>query len=364
MTMEAEKNILRFSIVDTNAVRIPEYSENANTRTYVSWGVDNMFPKFVNELYKGSATLRAIIDGTTNYICGNGLSISDDAAKWREEVNRRGETLEDLIEQIGLDLMKFNGFAIQVIYSRLGEVKELYALDFARCRVSSDYRKVFYAKRWGQYSSKYDEYDAFDRGRVNPENPTQIFFYKGSARTYYPMPTWEGSFRDCLAEISASKYVLNNMANGLAAKTIITLPNTSGLLTDDQKKAVEESIKAKFTGPDADSSFFLFWKEEEGEDLKVDAIQVQDESDKFDKIRTAARENIFVSLNATPSLFGLPNKNNGFTEQEYREAFSLYQKTQVGPRQRRIERALDKIFGTKGAVTILPFNIDTKDEEE
>lgn len=362
--MDAEKKTLRFSIVDTNSVKIPEYVENVNTRSYVYWGADNQFPNFINELYKGSATLRAVIDGTVKYICGNGLSISEDAAKWKEEINRRGETLEDLIEQVGLDLMKFNGFAIQVIYSRLGEVKELYGLDFARCRVSGDYRKVFYAKKWGQYSTKYDEYDAFDRGKIDPKNPTQIFYYKGSARTFYPMPTWEGSFRDCLAEISASKYVLNNMANGLAAKTIITLPNTSGLLTEDQKEGVEKSIKAKFTGPDADSSFFLFWQQVEGEELKVDSIQVQDESEKFDKIRTAARENIFVSLNATPALFGLPNKNNGFTQQEFIESFALYQKTQVSGRQKKIERALDKIFGTKEAVTILPFNLDEAKDEE
>ena len=352
-----EKNVMKFSIVDTESVRVPEYSEN-NYGKMVYWGVDNAFPVFINGLYEGSATLRAVIDGTVNYILGNGVSVNESAAKWSEKVNEQGDDMADLVEKLGLDLLKFSGFAIQVIYNRLGEVRELYALDFGRCRVSPDGKKVYYAKKWGQYTGKYKEYDVFDRTKINPENPTQIYFYKGASKKAYPMPTWEGAFRDAMSEIACSKYVLNNMANGLAAKTIITIPNTTGQLTEDQKKDVEKSIKLKFTGPDADSSFFLYFKEEEGEDLKVDTIQVQDESDKFDKIRSAARENIFIAFRATPSLFGLPNKNNGFTQQEFVEAFSLYQRTQVSVYQKKIERVLEKILGVKDPITILPFNLD------
>ena len=357
-----EKKVLKFSIVDSDAVRIPEYTENTSGR-YVSFGVNNDFPVFINGLYTGSATLRAIIDGTVNFILGNGVSVNDSAAKWSEKVNRDGEDFSDLIEKLGTDLLKFNGMAVQVIYNQLGEVVELYALDFGRCRVSSDGKKVYYATRWGQYTSKYKEYDRFDRSRIDPSNPTQIFFYKGASRRAYPMPTWESAFRDCMAEIASSKYVLNNMANGLAAKTIITLPNTTGQLTEDEKKGVEKAIKEKFTGPDADSSFFLYFKEQEGEDLKVDTIQVQDESDKFDKIRTSARDNIFIAFRATPSLFGLPNKNNGFTQQEFAEAFALYQRTQVSVYQKKIERVLEKILGVKDPITILPFNLDDTQKE-
>lgn len=353
-----ENKVMKFSVVEPNRVYVPEYTESTSGRQYVFWGEDNQFPLHINDMYKGSATLRAVIDGTVKYICGNGISLSPEAMAWEKEINRRGETLEDLIEQTSTDMLKYNGFAIQIIYNKMGAVKELYALDFGRCRVSADFRKVYYAKKWGQYTAKFDEYDAFDRDHIDMKKMTQIFWYKGAARTIYPLPTWEGAFRDCLAEIAASKYVLNNMANGLAAKTIITIPNTSGLMTEDEKKAVETSIKTKFTGPDADSSFFLYFKTETGEEMKVDKIEVQDESEKFEKIKESARENIFISFRATPALFGLPNKNNGFTQQEFMEAFRLYQKTQVQGYQKKIERALDKIFATEGGVTILPFAME------
>lgn len=352
--MEEQK--LKFSIIDSRSVRLPDYEENTNTKTFVQWGADNNFPLFINRLYKESATIRAIIDGTTNYVCGNGIQIPDEGAKWRVEINRRGDTVEDLVQQMSTDYLKYRGYAVQIIYDGMGGIAELYGLDFGRCRVSADGKKIYYAKKWGQWTSKYKEYGAFDKERIDPENKSQIYFFKDGARTCYPMPYWEGAFRDGMAEIEASKYTLNNLANGLAAKTIITLPNTSGVLTEKEKKEVEDSIKKRFTGPDADSSFFLYWKNEEGEDLKVESIQIQDESEKFVRIKASARENIFTAFRATPNLFGLQNESKGFSKEEFIESFALYQKTQVAPIQKKIERSLLKITGAE--FTILPFNLD------
>ena len=97
--------------------------------------------------------------------------------------------------------------------------------------------------------------------------------------------------------------------------------------------------------------------------MKVESIQVQDESDKFEKIKDAAREAIFIAFRATPNLFGLPTATTGFNEQEYNSAFKLYQKTQVQGYQRKIERVLDKIFAAKDSITILPFALEDKTEE-
>ena len=352
---------LNFSIVEPGNVKVPFYEENTNTKTYVYWGADNAFPQFVNMLYTESATVRAIIDGTAFYICGNGIDIKEGAAKFAKQANRQGQTINDLCEQLSTDLMKLNGFAIQIIYNKIGDIAELYALDFSRIRVSPDGKKVYYAKKWGQYTGKFKCYDAFDRSHIDPDNPTQIFYFKGGARTVYPRPIWEGAFRDVLAEINASKLVLNSMANGLAAKTIITLPNDNGLLSDDEKDDIEKSIKTKFTGPDADSSFFLYFREQAQGDIKVDSIKQEDESPRFVNFKKSARENIYTAFRCSPNIFGLPNNNQGvFSKDSYKDAFELYNKTQVRPRQKQIERAFDRILGSEETITFLPFDIETE----
>lgn len=355
--MEQQKKIT-LSIVDTNKRRArPEIVEiTGSTRNYVYYGRDNNFPAFVENLYMECSTLRSIIDGTAEYIQGNGVLASE---KWAT-VNRKGTTIEDFVLQIATDYMKYDGFAIQVIYSKNNTTVELYALDFKRVRISADGTKAYYAKSWGTYTSKYEEYDLYNPGKINPERRTQILYYKAAHRTVYPYPKWQGAFRDCMSEIEASKYTLNSLSNGLAVKTLITIPNPDGQLTADEKKEVENSIKAKFTGPDADSSFMIYWNEDGQREVKLDSIKAEDETDRFNAIKKAARENIFIAFRAVPSLFGLMTESKGFSKEEFKEAFELYNKTMVNPKQKKIVDVLQKLTGDH-TIQIIPFKL-TSDE--
>ena len=357
--MSTERNkveTLKFSVVDQREIQIPEYAENLNTPTFVNWGPDNKFPEFINKLYNESATLRSVIDGTAEFIAGNGVSL-ENGIKWEQEVNRNGMDVSDLVLAMSTDMLKYNRTAVQVIFNKLGIPVELFPLDFSRIRLSPDNGKVYYAPKWGSYTTKFKEYDRWNPEKIDPENPTQIYVWKApSTRTVYPIPFWRGCFRDAMAEICASKYTLNSLANGLAVKSVINLPNTTGALTDDDKQKVMEGIRENFTGPDATSSFLLYWVEEGEQPLSIDSVQTQDESDKFEKIQNSARSRVFTAFRATPNLFGLPNETKGFSKEEFLEAFSLYNKTMCMPRQKQIQRVLEKIMNC--GVTILPFNLD------
>lgn len=355
-----------FSIVDTKRDFNYDYEENTNSKGYVAWGKDNAYPQHIEYLAKNSATVKAIADGIVRYICGNGVMVPDTLAKWNEKVNRRGDTLEDIIEQVSWDYVLLGGFSIQVVYNHLGAVAEIYALSLSRTRSNVYNDKIYYAKKWGSYTAKYEEYDAFNREKIDPNKLTQIYFFKGASRRVYPIASWEGAFRDAETEIEAAKLQLNDMKNGLSAKVIITLPNESGTLTEDEKKAVEDAIQNKFCGSEATSSFFLTWHEEGVGDVKVDVIKQEDDSNKFINYKKSARENIFVAFKCTPELMGLPRENQGFDTSQVMDEFNLFQETVVSGYQRRICKALNQIFGVSQAegIQIKPFNLQKLEEEE
>ena len=356
--MEKESQKVTFSVVESRRVEIPEYTENTNTTSYVPWGIDNKFPEFITTIYNESSTARACIDGTANFICGNGVEVKG-GERFKDQVNRRGDTVEDLLSAVAVDVMKFYGFAVQVIFNKLGVPVEFYALDFSRVRLSADGRKVYYAKKWGGYTGKYEVFDAFNLDSIDPEKMTQVYVWKDpSSRRVYPTCFWRGSWRDCLSEISASKYVLNSLSTGMSAKAMVNIPNKTGLLTDDDKAKIQEAISTKYCGPDAENSFFLYFQEEGEDQLKVDMLEQKDESQKFETIRNSARENIFIGFRCTPNLLGLPSATTGFNEQEFNESFKLYQKTVVSPLQKKIERAFKKFMGLED-MAILPFSLES-----
>lgn len=328
----------------------------SSTRSYVYWGKDNKYPSILKNLYYNSATLGSIINGTVGYVLGDGVEASENAAKWKDKVNRRGDTLYDIVNSLALDYMLYKGFAIQVIYSKLGTVAEIFALDFSKCRSDEYHRKIYYNKKgWSSYSSKYEVYDAFGE-KYDPNHPTQILYFTDGSRGVYPHPRWEGSIKDVETEIECTNYSLNSIGNGLSARYILTIPN-SGNLTKEQKEIIEKGIKDKFTGTETSSNFMLYFATS-GEELKATAIQSDEQNEKFTSIKKAARENIFTSFAAVPALFGLMTESKGFAQEEFKSAYKLYFNTQVRPIQNKINQQVSKALGVENAINYQPMIID------
>ena len=358
----ANKNEIQvnLSVIDIEKKYTYDHDEViSNSRNYVYWGRDNKYPSILKNLYYNSATLGSIINGTVGYVLGDGVIASDDAAKWKDKVNRRGDTLYDIVNSLALDYMIYRGFAIQVIYSKLGTVAEIYALDFNKCRVDEYRKRVYFNKRgWSSYSSKYEVYDAFD-GNYNSEHPTQILYFTDGSRGVYPHPRWEGAIKDVETEIECTNYSLNSIGNGLSARYILTMPSSSNL-TKEQKDLIEKGIKEKFTGTETSSNFMVYFASGT-EELKATAITADEQNEKFTSIKKAARENIFTSFAAVPALFGLMTESKGFSKEEFESAYKLYFNTQVKPIQKKINNQISKILGVKNAISFKPLIIDWED---
>lgn len=346
---------VNFSIVDIEKKYNYDADEVTSNRNYVNWGKDNKYPSFLKNLYYNSATLSSIINGSVGYVLGDGITASEDAAKWAEKVNRRNDTLYDIVNSLALDYMLYKGFAIQVIYSKLGTVAEIYALDFSKCRTDEYHKKIYYFKKGcSLYSNKYEVYDAFG-SKFNPEHPSQILYFTDGSRGVYPHPKWEGAIKDVLTEIEATRYSLNSIGNGLSARYILSMPSSSNL-TKEQKELIEKGIKDKFTGTDTSSNFLLYFASGT-EELKATAITSDDQNEKFVSIKKAARENIFTAFSAVPALFGLMSESTGFNEQEFESAYKLYFNTQIKTIQKKINNQVSKVLGVKDAIVFQPLII-------
>lgn len=359
--MENKEIQVNLSVIDFEKKYTYDRDEVISTnRSYVNWGRDNKYSTFIKNLYYNSATLGSIINGTVGYILGNGIEATDLAAKWKDQVNKRGDTLYDIVNNLSLDYMLYKGFAIQVIYSKLGTVAEIYALDFNKCRTDEYHKHIYFNKKgWSSYSSKYEVFDAFD-GKYDPEKPSKILYFTDGSRGVYPHPKWEGAINDVLTEIECSKYSLNSIGNGLSARYILTMPN-SGNLTKEQRQIIEDGIKQKFTGTDTSSNFMLYFATG-AEELKATAIAADEQNEKFVGIKKASRENIYTAFAAVPAIFGLMSESTGFNEQEFKSAYKLYFETQVKPIQIKINKQLSKIFGVEQTVVFKPLVINWEDK--
>ena len=332
------KDKLSFSVFELEKTEMPDGKETVRSGyDYVSWGKDNRFPNDLYDMYQNSAILQSVINGTADYVFGSGVISAFDV------VNDKYETLEDVVKRCVFDLLIFGGFAIQLMYKG-GKVEAMYWLDFQKCRKSEDEKKVYYSDDWGKYAKKALEYNAWTPGT---EKGTCIFYYKGhKTRGIYPVPMYIGALKSIKISTEISNFHLNNITKGFASNAVISFNN--GEPDEDTKARIEKDVKEKFCGTDNAGSFLLLFNDSKDNACEIAKIQDDKFDLKYDALAKSVKEDIFIAFRATPTLFGLPNENNGFSKQEYLESFELYNKTVVFPLQKDVERAFMSFgFGIK-----------------
>lgn len=356
---------LKFSVVDVEK----KYTIDPTETVYgagdgiVSWGADNQLPSLMRTCYEKSTTLGAAVDQSIVFICGDGVNVSDDAAYWASEVNRRHMTPAELVNHLVSDLVTYGNCACQVIFNKLGNPVELIPLDVTRCRLSGNGLKVYYSKKyWTKYQTKGEEYDRLGYADFNPEKPTQILFWNGTGvRRNYNKAPWISSLTDVLCEIEAGNYSLNSISNGFAAKYVFNFPQTSNL-TDEQKKAINDSIKEKFCGPDASNLYLLYWTDGT-QGLDVKKIEADETPERFIAIKDNCKANIYASLRMSPLLCGTAVANTGFSTNEFRDSFKLYDRTVAEGFRKTVELILDDLTGVKNSMKLIPFSITFDNQE-
>lgn len=329
---------------------------------FLAWGSDNRYSDYLFSLYTDCATLQSIVNGTVDFVCGN--EISCNSPRFEKIVNKNGDTINDIIQRISTDYLIFGGFALQVIRNANGEISELYWVDFTKIRSDKKNEVFFYSEDWCKSYGrvKYIKYPKF-----NPDdsNPTSIFYYKGNkTRGTYPTPIYNAAISSCELEKKINQFHLSEINNNFLTSKIINF--NSGVPDDDLKNEIERNLNEKFSGAENAGRLLISFNANKDSETTVADIPQDEFAERYDALQKRCREQIFTAFRATPNLFGLMNETTGFNEQEFFEAFKLYNRTAVRPIQQVIVKSFDKILGFEGSITITPFNLedDNKLEKE
>ena len=132
--MEGKQKKLAFAAIDkqytTNIVSSKEKVQKG--LEYVIWGTKNSYPQYISDLADEVTVLRTVINGIADYVCGENIMIGH--TPWQEQVNGKGDTVEDVVRNLALDLARYGGFALNVIRNKMGSIAEVYYIDLKNLR--------------------------------------------------------------------------------------------------------------------------------------------------------------------------------------------------------------------------------------
>jgi hypothetical protein len=342
-------------------------------KDFVEWGDGNAYPDYLLELTKTVPTLRSIINGTVDFIVGDGVSLSAPLREgWKTgQVNMRGDTIAEQVEDLARDYETYGGYALQIIRDFAGRVAETYYIDLRFLRTNKEGDVFWYSEKWAEKGKKDAVmYPAFrwdiaekwatmtdeERNR----NASSILYVKTTHSQVYPMPVYAASVKACEIERMVDDYHLNSLENGFNPSVIINFNN--GKPTDQIKEEIEEQILEKHTGAANAGRIILSWNDNKESATTFETLPITDFGDKYKALAENSREKIFTAFRAYPNIFGLSTAT-GFSIEEFDSAFKLYNRTSVRPVQRMIADSYEKIYGQPGILQITPFSLDGTNEK-
>lgn len=360
--MADKKLQMAFAAIDKQIVSyIPNFEEKeTNGKNYISWGEQNDLPEYLYGLYTSVTTLRSIINGTADFICGDDATSNISKSM---EINKKGDTLFETVWNIARDYLLYGNAFIQVIRNKAGEIGELYYIPARYIRASKKNDLFWYSEEFNKKyarSSKVVVYPKFVQEAK--EVPASIIMLKAENDKTYAHPLYIASLTEAEIEKQLSIFNLSQIDNGFNGSYIFSFCN--GIPSDEQKEEIEKNINEKFCGASNAGRILLNFCDSKDNGLALEKLQVENFAEKYNSAAQRASEQLYAAFGASPVLFGINNKTSNFNDQDYGEAFKLYNRTRVKPIQKKVVDLFDKIYGVKGSISIKPYSIDWSEESD
>lgn len=359
MSETKQKQKIAFTTIVSETKEIPKPTVNIKPDGWLSWGETNKFPNYLYDLYLHSSQFNSIVATMKDYLLGDEVINHTNMAT----INRKGQTFEDLLDDIAFDYILYNGFAFQVIRNHNGDIAELNYIDFRTVRINEDEDKVYVNSGWKRDVAKRGiQTKVYERFIKGTKQPNSIYWYKGkNSKDEYPTPTYIGALTSLEISTQIPTYHLSNICNNFTPSAIVNFNNGDNL-PDDVKDEIEEGIKDKFTGTSNAGKIMLSFNPDTEHATTIERLQDDGLDNKYQNLSQSVTADIYSAFRINAVLVGL-NKDTGFSKTEFSEAFTLYNRTVIKPMQQNLIDSLETVFGQK-CIEIKPFTINWSENEE
>jgi uncharacterized protein YegJ (DUF2314 family) len=349
------ENLININLEYSTAPQIQE----ARGKNWIEYGTDdykNLYPQFIIDLYYNSGTHSAIINATAQMIAGQDITAKDtDSVELNAKLENffknanSKETLHEVIKKCAFDFKLQGGFALNVIYSKSGQVAEIYHVPVERLRVGLPNElgrvdKYYICADWSNIRrNKPQEVAAFNP--LDRTTPSQILYtglYSPNMEMYYT-PDYSSACNWALIDQKVSEYHLGNIERGFSGSYFINMNN--GVPTAEERLQIERSIEKKFTGSGNAGKFVLSFSDSKDRAAEITPIDVSNADKQYLALQELLVQNIMTGHRVTsPMLLGVKTEGQLGGRDELMQAFEIYQNTVVKPYQEHILKTLEKIL--------------------
>jgi hypothetical protein len=349
---ENENNKLEFRIINLNTnIDVPEFSEN-NRNDWVTYGPTNQFPQFLVDVYHmKSITHKTIINRKQKMIWGGGW-IKQPSVQFKSFYNNMfsKDNLDDILRKVSFDLEIHGGFALNVIWNKLGDkIAQIDHIPFESVRVdksnsSNDVDYYWISSDWTNVRKhKPLKYQGFSKKYKDVKS--QVLYvteYQPGSRMFYPIPMYYSSINWILSEWEISNFHRSSIQNGFNAGFLLNF--ATGVPSSEEIEQAYRQIESKYTGTFNAGKFILTFSNGKEQEPLLTPIPLQDTDARYTQLNDLIKQNIFTANEVTnPELFGVSVPGKLGNKSEMLEGLEIFQSTYINYKQEFIENCFKKL---------------------
>lgn len=339
----------------------------------VNYDIDNAYPQRILEVTRNSGVASRCAATLANFIEGEGFQ--EDLFNY-EIVNRKGNTVRQLLAAVAKDYAIYRGFAVHVNYNALYEVVELQHIPFEYCRYNvpddADYHsKIAVYNNWDK--SRKNRIMNEDVQRIDVYNPYYVQAqvdraggwenYKGQVLYYsadgnqYPLATIDPELESAMTDAEIKNFHHANITTNFMASHIFEVPYE--LESEEERESLQDVFR-QFQGADNASKLMLIEnKRGEISPFKITKMEIADNDSLFETTEASVHARIRKLFGVPPVLMGDLVAGKLGTAQEIEDAttfFNAYTRKQ----RMEVEQVLGGLFGRFTSIALPSENYTIK----
>lgn len=346
----------------------------------INYGVDNLYPYKLIDLYNTSITHRSCIDYACNAIVGDGID-------WEQMQFKNGDipnpnysmSWNEFIRALAFDYCLYSAFAFQVIKNKDGKTYSFFPQPIETVRVEEMdedgvINNAYLCKDWSA-TSKYPPVKipmfGFQDDREIPKGVPYLFYHKryNPVNAYYGLPIYSSALNAIQAEAKFQTYDLKSVTNGFTPVGAITLPQVE---TDEERNAIIRNITQMFTGEENANTLVITFRNNI-EDKPIEYTPFQQSTNNVNLYADSNERTINRIMAAhrvnSKALIGYPSDDVGFSDSGayMEEAYRLYNINVANSNRREILDIINTMFKANGVdieITLKPLRYKTDDKDE
>lgn len=336
----------------------PFVDEFSNNR-WIPFGVDNLYPYVLLDMYNSSPFHAAIIDFKTKVLMGGGITITGPSETLEDKlaIEKLKQKLDDdYIERFIKEYLIHS--RISYFVTRKGDKCTTQLIGSEKVRNANDnYNEdgYFFSKDWRRRRGAgkeefYPQYDPYNKKEVTQ---IKVFETLDPGQDVYSVPRYSSAANWIWLDGQIAFFQKQNIENSINPSAIIKLFKT--FANPEEEEAFIHGLTDSFAGARSAGKVMVFVSDDPNTAPQIDIAEPNKLDRAFAGVQTNIANNVAYSHLINPSLMGISTAGKLGQTQELIDAYNIFNEVYIKPTQKKLSgylTQLAKIENKKLTVTL------------